>query len=247
MGTTIRDDAVCIRHWDWSETSQTVSLFTQRHGVVRGLAKGAKREKAPFSGGVELLTRGEVVAIVRSSGAMATITAWDLTDAYTGARRSLRAFYVGSYLIDLVHHAVTDADPHPGLFARLVGVLDGLGERPEEALLRGQWGVLAETGYAPTLEFAAGTPGIGRTVSFLPREGLFTAREANGGQHEGWRVRPETVGLLADLALSGSIPPGAGAATVERASRLLGSYVRHVLGKELPSAAPVFGVGGLVT
>ncbi|MFM1832063.1 MAG: hypothetical protein RLZZ461_379, partial [Planctomycetota bacterium] len=24
---TIRDEAICVRHWDFSETSQTVSLF----------------------------------------------------------------------------------------------------------------------------------------------------------------------------------------------------------------------------
>ena len=41
----IADTAICIRCWDFSETSQTVSLVTREHGVVRGLAKGAKREK----------------------------------------------------------------------------------------------------------------------------------------------------------------------------------------------------------
>ena len=39
MGT-IHDQGVCIRHWDFSETSQTVSLFGRSLGVVRGLAKG---------------------------------------------------------------------------------------------------------------------------------------------------------------------------------------------------------------
>jgi len=35
--------------------------------------------------------------------------------------------------------------------------------------------------------------------------------------------------------------------TIERASRLLGSYLRHVLTRDLPSAQPVFGPEGLVT
>ena len=54
---TITDQAIVIRRWDFSETSQTVSLFTRDHGIVRGLAKGAKREKGDFSGGLDLLTR----------------------------------------------------------------------------------------------------------------------------------------------------------------------------------------------
>ena len=238
MGTTICDDAICIRHWDWSETSQTVSLFTREHGVVRGLAKGSKRDKAPFSGGIELLTRGEVVAIVRPSGALATLTAWDLTDAYTGARRSLRAFYVGSYLLDLVHHAVTDADPHQGLFDALCAVFSQLADRPEEALVRGQWAVLAETGYAPTPMAAAGAQ-----VWFSAREGVF---QTGIPLADGWRVRRETVEFLGVVCRSPWVKLDADATTLDRASRLLGSYLRFVLGREVPSALPVFGERGLV-
>ena len=40
---TITDNAICIRRWDYSETSQTVSLLLRNHGVIRGLVKGAKR------------------------------------------------------------------------------------------------------------------------------------------------------------------------------------------------------------
>lgn len=243
MGVTIRDDALCIRHWDWSETSQTVSLFTREHGVVRGLAKGSKREKAPFSGGIELLTRGEVVAIVRPSGALANITAWDLSDAYPGVRRSLRAFFVGSYLIDLIHHAVTDGDPHPGLFDRLAEVFGLLGERPEEALVLGQWAVLEETGYAPSLPEAEVTD---RATVFLPREGLFLTGDRADGRVEGWRVRAETVELLREIA-GGGAPVPADAPGLGRAGRLLGSYLRHVLGEELPTMRTVFGEDGLVT
>lgn len=240
MGATIRDEAICIRHWDWSETSQTVSLFTREHGVVRGLAKGSKREKAPFSGGIELLTRGEVVAIVRTTGALATLTAWDLTDAYPGARRSLRAFYVGSYLLDLVHHALTDADPHPGLFDALCAVLTMLADRPDEALLRGQWGVLTETGYAPTPAMEARG-----AIWFSPREGVFRAGPAPAPR-DGWRVRPETVALLARLSQTRETGLPDEPATLDRANRLLGSYIRHVFGQEFPSMSPVFGNRGLV-
>ena len=59
------DQAICIRHWDWSETSQTVSLFCRASGILRGLAKCARRERGSFSGGIDLLARGEVVAVVK--------------------------------------------------------------------------------------------------------------------------------------------------------------------------------------
>ncbi|MFN9968750.1 MAG: DNA repair protein RecO, partial [Phycisphaerae bacterium] len=72
---TVMDDAICIRVWDWSETSQTVSLFCRSLGVVRGLAKGSKRQDARFSGGYELFTRGQAGVLITSHDAMATLTA----------------------------------------------------------------------------------------------------------------------------------------------------------------------------
>ena len=70
---TVTDDAVCIRQWDWSETSQTVSVFAREHGLLRGVAKGSKRENSRFSGGLEVLTRGEVMAIVKPTAEMANL------------------------------------------------------------------------------------------------------------------------------------------------------------------------------
>ena len=61
----VTDSAVCLRCWDYSETSQTVSLLTREHGILRGLAKGAKRPKASFSGGFDPLTCGQLVAIIK--------------------------------------------------------------------------------------------------------------------------------------------------------------------------------------
>lgn len=246
---TIKDEALCVRHWDWSETSQTVSLFTREHGLIRALAKGARREKSPFSGGLELLTRGEVVAITRSSGAMATLVSWDLLESFTAARRSLPAFHVGSYLIDLLHHAVTDEDPHPELYDRLVGSLRGLACSPDWALLEGQWAVLLETGHRPqvladvrTGEVLGGSapvafsPGLGGLV--LPGE-----RPAPGG--EAWRVRPATARLLADLARGVAYREASDPDAVVRAGRLLAAYLRHVLGRELHSVSALFGPEGL--
>src|SRR6187397_1062720 len=102
--STITDEAVCIRRWDYSETSQTVSLFTAGHGIIRGLAKGAKREKGKFSGGIDLLSRGQVVAIVKTGRELSTLTEWDLLQTYWPLRENLAANRAGHYMADLIHH-----------------------------------------------------------------------------------------------------------------------------------------------
>lgn len=238
------DEAVCIRQWDWSETSQTVSLFTREHGIVRGVAKGAKREKAPFSGGLEVLTRGEATAILKPSADLANITAWDLQEVFPALRRSLPAFYAGMYMADLVHHALSERDPHPRLFERLLGCLRAVSadEVPAGAVLRFQWATLDETGYRPEVgvDVATGGPlAEARTYTFLPRLGGFSA-DAAGAPGPAWRARAETVAILRQLGGNGELGVRS-PQSLDRANRLLAAYVREVLGREVPAAAALFG------
>jgi DNA repair protein RecO (recombination protein O) len=233
-----RDQALCIRHWDWSETSQTVSLFTRSLGLIRGIAKGARRDKAPFSGGIELLTRGEVVAIVKPQSDLATITAWDLQETFPALRRSLASFHAAMYLADLTRHAVHDRDPHPTLFDALLAALRDI-EHAAPAVLRYLWTTLVECGYRPELDrdVVSSTPLDHLSeIAFVPSLGGFTTQHApTSGQ--AWRARSETLELLRSLA-QGVEPAGP---AMDRASRLLNAYMCAVLGREIPAGLVLFG------
>jgi DNA repair protein RecO (recombination protein O) len=252
---TVIDQAVCIRQWDWSETSQTVSVFSRAHGVLRGIAKGSRREHAPFSGGIEVLTRAEVSAIVKPASDLANITAWDLQETFPALRRSLPSFYTAMYMIDLVHHALSERDPHPLLFDALLDALRALAEPAgsRAALLRFQWAALSDTGYRPELDLdvtgSSRRLPAARTYAFLPRLGGFTDDSpAPPPPAPYWRVRAETLDLLR-LVANGALPAtgefaaGAEASndSLDRATRLLAAYFREVLGRDIPSMTALFG------
>lgn len=247
---SIADTAICVRHWDYSETSQTVSLFCREHGVIRGLAKGSKREKGNFSGGIELLTRGEVLAIIKPGRDLATLTAWHLQEVYWALRQRLDANRIGFYMADLVNHLITDHDPHPILFDALAAALAGLENRDEAgmALLRFQWSLLLETGYQPRLETHGGGNRLAQVVAFDARSGgVIDDLETP----DAWRVRRETIEVLQRIAAgeavhdpAGSVNEGAGKSlheSVLRANRLLGHYIREIVGREMPTMQGVFG------
>lgn len=244
---TIADIAICIRHWDFSETSQTVSLFAREHGILRGLAKGSKREKGRFSGGIDLLAKGQVVAIVKPGRDLATLTDWDLIEVHWPLRQDLAAHRTGLYFADLIHHMVTDHDPHPFLFDALESALMSLRVHDEAgretALLRFQWALLVETGYKPELTVDAES---GRalndeepTMAFNPRAGGLVAD--NGAPTPGrWRVRRETVMLLRAVEKEEALTHEAPLESLQRANRLLASYLREILGQEPPTFRLVF-------
>ncbi len=244
--------AVCVRQWDWSETSQTVSLFSREHGLIRAVAKGSRRADARFSGGLEVPTLGEMVAIVKGGPVLGTLTGWDLRETFPAMRRALSAFYAGMYGVDLAHHALQERDPHPALFDALLASLRALGgpagpAGDRLAALRFQWAALEETGYRPELDLdvlKGAALAESRLYVFSPSLGGLTEASGNGGDGaRAWRVRAETVRVLRaisqDRAGTSAPPPDEG---VLRAGRLLAAYIREILGRDLASAAPVFGV-----
>jgi recombinational DNA repair protein (RecF pathway) len=252
---TQTDQAICIRQWDWSETSQTVAVFARDLGMVRAVAKGSRRERSRFSGGLEPLTRAEMIVILKPGAELATMISWDLQENFPTLRRSLPAFYSGIYMADLVQHALTDRDPHPELFDALLRSLRLLSEPAAErlAVLLFQWATLVETGYRPELEIdmlAGRRLAAGSTYIFLPAMGGFTAdplvHAAGGSPPTGprWRMRSGTLDLLRLMAADAPLQQIAQAAAGEpgeRAARLLAYYLREILGRELPSLGPLFG------
>lgn len=244
MGS-IRDDAICVRHWDFSETSQTVSLLLREHGLLRGLAKGARREKGAFSGGIELLTRGHVEGIVKSSTSLATLTSWDLSETFPAVRATYEGYAAAMYMADLTGQLLRDDDPHPGVYDALLSALRALEEGTGGVLLAFQWALLAECGYAPELHRDVRTGlalAAAPTYAFAPSLGGLVADEA-GAAAPTWRVRAKTVDVLREVDSTGRA--GGSADVVDRANRLLASYVREILGKEPPSMGVLFDAPGV--
>lgn len=245
-----------MRVWEWSETSQTAVIFCRGIGMVRVLAKGSRRPKSPYDGGLEPLTMGEAGVIVRPTSELALLTEWRLTRVFPAIRRSLSVYNAGLYAVDLLQHAIHDHDPHKELFDASVEALRLL-ESPADvgpALLKLQWSVLVETGYKPELDadVSTGEPiAAGEdagALHFTPSLGGFTKEAPSAGDvgHASastWRVRAGTLALLQRLHAAGLAGVGTGGATdaINRANRLLASYIRHVLGQEPPTMRLVFG------
>ncbi len=249
-----------MRVWDWSETSQTVTLYTRAHGLVRCIAKGSKRPAtsggwggAAFSGGLEMLTRGECTLYIKPSADLATLARWDLIETYPAIRRSLAAHHAGLFVGEILLRFSADRDPHPELFDALTEALRALSDAPVRAaaLARFLLAVLNTAGYRPVLDrlLPEGSPPLPTTsvYAFDPERGGLIASgttaaalgASNTGPKGPWLVRRETLTALAE------IESGAGLDTIDakaslRGARLLAHHARHVLGIDLATMDLVF-------
>ncbi len=253
---TIQDHAVCVRHWDWSETSQTVSLMTREHGLIRCLAKGSKREKSAFSGGLEIATMGHMVAIVKPTTDLAILTAWDLTEPMYAIRQSLTVYHASMFVIDLIPRMIHDHDPHPEVFDALVQSLLRFGSSADpisQASIYAQtawylWALLDSIGSKPelmvdvnsgdALEEDAPVYGFHPSLGGLTLDPKSMAQDSPSAVlSDAWRVRRSTVHLLRNLR-DGESANDLGNVPVDqlvRLCRLLGAYCRTIIGTEIPS------------
>ena len=209
-----KDQAIVIRCQEWSETSQIVTLLTERHGVVGGLAKGSRRASpgtvARYSGGFGLLTLGQAVGIIKATTDLATLTEWDLQQPYAHLRRNLRAMHIALYAAELTRAMLAEHDAHPRVFTGLSHLLSRLADPmgQETALLEFQWRFLEDCGYRPTLHLEGGLvqdPPLGdgetRYLFDAVAGGIVAGNDGDGKRRtRGWRVRRSTVAVLQAVA-----------------------------------------------
>lgn len=250
------DRAVCLRHREWSETSQTVILLTYRHGLINGLAKGSRRERASFSGGFELLQTGELGFILKPDKDLTTLTEWDLINPHTPLRTRYEASVLCMFAAELTASLLAPHDPHPRVFDALCRLLIQAGEshtvdarqnsRPLTVYLDA---LLDDTGQRPDL---ADPHNDAPVLCFDPaharlipeRPGLHPARDPfspGAAQHGVWPIRRETAELLRAVGLGNTapIPHPIDPAPWIRAARFLAAWIVYRSGRR-PTSLDAF-------
>lgn len=231
------DIAVCLRQWDYSETSQTAALLCRRLGLVRVLGKGTRRPDPRFSGGLEIGTLGEAVIVPRASSALAVLAGWDLRETFRASRRDLHGYYAAMFALEVALNLLPEGEPHPAVFEALVVLLGrGASEPWANATASYLWAVLTDTGYRPSL----GEEGPAGPLAFASAQGSIIPVSEARRDGRSWAVLASTAEALRRIERegnAGSLDPE----QAERAGRLLAWYVRELVERELLTLRPLFG------
>lgn len=163
----VRDEAICIRTADYSETSQVVTFFTRGNGKVSTIAKGSKRPKSAFDGPIEVFSHGQIVFSDSTKERLATLIEFEHACGGPGFRRlssDLFALNCCLFAAELLDSLTDDYDPHPELFDYFVRFLSDIDQRHEAdserhsvtaLLILFQLGLLKQVGLQPILNACA--------------------------------------------------------------------------------------------
>lgn len=244
---SVRSDALILRTVEVFETSLVVTLFTKELGKVSGLAKGGRRLKSAFQGGLDLLGVSDIVVLHKASEALDLLTEAAPVERFTSLRRDLAALYAGYYVAELLTELTDNHDPHPKLFDAAVVTLRHLGEpnSRDRRVLRFELACLRELGLMPLLDSCAhcgeDVDAEGEAVAFGLATGGVLCPACRPGQPHVATVSGRTLDGLRVLAAPGpawrnlDAPIGPLRAT-------LGAVISHHLGRR-PRLLPYLGPG----
>lgn len=179
-----RDRAVCLRKFEYSETSQILTLFGRRGGLVRVIAKGAhRRTKAgasKYDGGLDLLDAGDCNWIEHTSRELSTLTEWKLLDGHLDLRRSLRGMLLGQALAEVLTMIMPEHEANVRLFDRFAATIPVLaGPAADAHFIALLLDVIGDAGVMPDEDqladdrgrpLDAGLARMAMTIRRLPRD-----------------------------------------------------------------------------
>jgi DNA repair protein RecO (recombination protein O) len=244
-----RDQAICLRTRDYSETSQVVVFLTRDAGVVHVMAKGTKRPKSKSGGAIDLLSEGELVYTSSRSGGLGTLV--EFAEAVT--RRELRSdaarLNAGMYVVEATGQMLATEDPHTEVFDLLHNALERL-KHPDAPIAAVVayflWRLTHHVGLLGQLDdcVACGVE-MGDQAKrrwFSSAMGGLLCNDCAAQASERVPLSPQTQQALTALAMAAegrrvSLPDGPALS----AAKLLNYHVTHQLGKPLRMARHVLG------
>jgi len=131
---SFRVDAVVIRHIDYGEADQMLTLFTRQLGKTRAIAKGARKIASRKAGHIEPFTH---VKLQLAKGRdMLLITQADTVDAYLSLRDDLILTSQAAYVLELLDRfSYEDETESPSTFRLLTETLSRLTSKDDPWLV----------------------------------------------------------------------------------------------------------------
>ena len=195
-----RSEGLVLKTYALGDTSRIVVVFTRDLGMLRLVAKGARKTPQRFGYALEPLSRGRYVFYLKPDRDLQLLSQADTLDPIGSRLTELARLAHAQAATELSDRLVWGEEPHPELFDLLVRALDAVTRAPLASLaavtIAFELQVASLLGYRPRLDACAGcgAPLSQRRLFSPARGGLVCDRCA--------AAEPGTIQLSAD-ALAG--------------------------------------------
>jgi DNA repair protein RecO (recombination protein O) len=125
-------NGIILRLTKLTETSLIVTWCVEGVGLVKTVAKGARRPKSSFAGKLDLFYNAELSWIPSSKSELGTLSELVVNEYAEGIRKSYKNTMVAGYFSTLLEHVMEAGEADDDIYALLVRGYRYLAETPAE-------------------------------------------------------------------------------------------------------------------
>jgi DNA repair protein RecO (recombination protein O) len=153
----VKTVAITLKSRKWGEADRIVTLYAQRLGKIRAVARGARRQKSRMGASLEPLTMCELNLFEKSGDSLYRVSQVDLIEPFVKFREDLTVMAAAARMANVVGAVTPDGDPDPEIFDTLEQGLRSLVTSDDPALtaLLFQIRLLGLTGFRPQTDHCA--------------------------------------------------------------------------------------------
>ena len=156
----VRGEGIVLKTHALGDTSRIVVVYTREHGLVRLVAKGARKTPSRFGVALEPLSRSRFHFYFRNDRELHLLSQADVLSATGVGMTDLARLAHAQAALELIDRLVWGEEQHAELYDRLAETLDALATAPAEALpaviIAFELQLAALLGYRPRLDACAG-------------------------------------------------------------------------------------------
>jgi DNA repair protein RecO (recombination protein O) len=238
-----RTEAIVLKTLDYGESDQIVTFYTREYGKIKGIAKGARRSKKRFVNALEPFCCSAINFSRKDPDHLDFLEGCDVAFHFPEIRSDLEKTLTASYFLDLIDQFTPEHKKSEASFQLLYDFLVLLEKKKTSAsLLRlFELRLLRIAGYDPILDCCIScrqplSAGTGYCFDSV-KGGII----CSGCKPSDTDTIPVSLGTVKTLLLGREMEiDNLGrllftSQTAEESRRILGHFIRHILGRELKS------------
>jgi DNA repair protein RecO (recombination protein O) len=126
----VETQAIVLQTYKLADADKIVLCMTEKAGLVRGVARGARRLKSRFGASLEPFTLIQLTFYEKETRELVTIKAAEIVKSYFGAAANAESFAGLVYLLELVKEFAPPHQADEKLFKMLRACVDFLAQTP---------------------------------------------------------------------------------------------------------------------
>lgn len=151
----IETEGLVLKSYNLAEADKIVVFLTQEHGLVRGVAKGARRLKSRFGSGLEPFSIVRLTYFQKEERELVSIKQSEIVRSFFESAVNPIFFQKFTYIVELLSDFAPPSDPNERLYRMAKVCFETSDEHPEKLLqmiLYFELWLLKLGGYLPSWE-----------------------------------------------------------------------------------------------